>query len=369
MYAKWVRCIDVNKRAGPRYWVRGFGSLRDMAPLLPHLRELSFSTNVPSWTATACDHLFMLFLADSLTSIVMSGLSGKSTPWLNFSAAAISLRYVSRFAATLSRLDFYVRRPTSNAAWPELVDALALATRLLELGLGCDQLDSEVLATVGGLPTLETLKVLGHAGSAHGVANLRVPADSFPVLRHLQLLDLTATQMGSALAVQPLTANLHSVKLEFRGGGENAFEHSEVLAALAQRCPRLGALTCTFPGGTPSQIQHESVSPIFRVPLREVSFENVRLAGQRDCALLHELWPEATRLSWREQPATLDDLRAFAARPRLQVLGVSLRGLAVPSRIGPYIMEAGDHGPAMLRLESDYSLHHLSVQRVLNLSW
>lgn len=377
MYAAFVRRLDLFGRAGGNYRYKSFDIVLGLAPLLPGLRELvvtnRYRTTSPQWL----EHLLKLFLANSLTSISVTGSLPKTVPWLTRSGAGPLTSYVSASGRDLRRLDLYVRIPT-NTGWPELVGALGTAVRVVELGLGCDMLDDDVLAVVGAMPRLQTLKVLGHTGSVHGLANLQAPPGSFAALLALQLLDFSVPQMRFLLSVGPLTANLRSVTLVFghRGGDEDDDDDDEdnelreiesVFTALAAHSPHLVALTCRFLASHLVQIQPGALTPIFQIALREIYFHNARLAGRGDCALFHERWLQATHLSWRYQPATLDDLRAFAGRPPLRMLAVSLKRIADPGHAGPLIDPINPR-PDMFRLESDFALHHLNVKGVDNLT-
>lgn len=362
-----MRRLDVFGHAGGAYRYKALDYLWEAAPLLPGLRELSFKTRGAHVSATLLDAMLKLFLVESLTSISATGALPRTVPWLTYSAAVPVVKHISVYGRELRRLDFYVRLPL-NTGWPELVAALTRARLIVELGLGCDMLDNAVLAAVGALPELETLKLLGHIESAHMHTGLQASNGSFATLLALELLDFSIPQIRFLLAVRPLFSNLHSLTLLFSAGGENTFTLGRLFQALSQGCPRLESLTCRFLGGALTQIPPESIAPLQRIPLRRLFFHNVRLAGQSNCSLLHGHWPGLTHLSWRAQRATLQDLRMFAGRPGLTLLGVSLRHIDDPGPAGP-VVDPINPRPAMFRLESDFALNHLTLKGVDNFAW
>ncbi|CAE7223306.1 unnamed protein product [Rhizoctonia solani] len=242
-YVKWFRpSIPYNEK-----YVRceSFLSCARSTELLPNLETIhlpvkygalyeSIDTDRANWVTA--------FLSSSLQTLELAYQESRPlderAPWMKFdmfdnlmvaaSQKCPRLRSLSILPASVECYQIHHRTIPPVFFLPISKDhSIFLLRNLTSLLVSSAILNSEALLALSALPSLEMLRIIGsqreHLVYCDG---LELPAEGFPVLKHLELVPQSWTTIGNLCSVRPIVSGLHSLTIGYAPSQYKARYHS-----------------------------------------------------------------------------------------------------------------------------------------------
>ncbi|KAG8736221.1 hypothetical protein FRC10_009558 [Ceratobasidium sp. 414] len=369
LYCTMVRKLHVYRHVTRGYQWLGLENLNPRALLLPHLTELVIKRRQDGAHSSMLPKILALFCGRSCAVVRVGGTLDSSVPWLGHTDSGLALTAIHPHAAVLKHLDLFVdaAEPPSGH-WVRLTTALELMASLKILGLGCHSLCDEVLAVIGRKVGLKVLTLRFRRNQHVDISRLQVPDGSFTELLRLVVLGAWPNHLFHLMKLQPLIANIRSVRLEVFEGPSLDRHLDKVFEMLRDGAKRLKDLDACFPLPVegPYEIQSGQLMLIIsEIPLKRIGLRNVCLPKEQP---FHDFLEQCNK--WQttimhfvmpDQPATPHDIELLAKFSRLQLLALNLQVIGAPAVKQAKSKPISGH---VLRMESYFLLHHLQPDEV-----
>ncbi|KAF8595914.1 hypothetical protein BDV93DRAFT_528362 [Ceratobasidium sp. AG-I] len=348
-YASLVKRLDFSHDFFNRYTddhLESLLSYTEKRTLLPKLQRLALGCDVVT------DNLpwVIVFLSPSLLRI--EGFSDYSGG-LHINTAAEFFEHFAISCPAIKDLNIaaFIDQSQGHATRVPTLRAFSKLSSMRNLHSLCTNMEvfqPAILAVVGELPHLKTLKVLDDSYSSFYVTASVLPNDAFPALEKLWLPYFVIKELQVIWSIERLITRPTIVNIGLYDSGDEC-GGATFLANICQRSPQMVDLSFEYDG---EQVLSRDYFRVFH----HLSLEKLSLSGIKfdsldaACKVISYACPLLHQLQLDDMEVSVLDLSHFAKLERLEKLKVSVNWTTC-SELGEPVPESSILSPVFRQLE------------------